>query len=105
MASQPSIEKQQAPALLDSNSLSQHDSGLEKVAMPQTGERETKTIDSEHTGQDAETSNDEIEPDTLDRWNTPRINTYRYCVVNLSLLIMGMNDACLGVSWASLPFV
>lgn len=33
-----------------------------------------------------------------ERWNSPRINTYRYCVVNLSLFIMGMNDACIGVS-------
>jgi hypothetical protein len=34
----------------------------------------------------------------LERWNNPRINTYRYLVVNLSLGIMGMQDASLGVS-------
>lgn len=38
----------------------------------------------------------------LDRWNTPRINTYRFCVVNFSLFIMGFNDASLG---ALIPYV
>lgn len=33
-----------------------------------------------------------------EKWNSPKINISRYCVCNLSLLIMGMNDACLGVS-------
>lgn len=30
-------------------------------------------------------------------WYSPRINTWRFASVNLSLLIMGMNDACIGV--------
>jgi hypothetical protein len=34
----------------------------------------------------------------LERWNTPRINSYRFYATNLSFLIMGMNDASLGVS-------
>ena len=35
--------------------------------------------------------------DGLERWNSPKVNTYRFCAANLSLLIMGMNDACIGV--------
>lgn len=33
----------------------------------------------------------------LERWNSPRINSYRFYATNLSFLIMGMNDASLGV--------
>jgi hypothetical protein len=32
-----------------------------------------------------------------ERWNSPRINIYRYCGVNLSFFIMGMHDGCIGV--------
>jgi hypothetical protein len=35
----------------------------------------------------------------LERWNSPRINSYRFYATNLSFLIMGMNDASLGVSF------
>ena len=38
---------------------------------------------------------DELEQES---WHTPKINTYRFATVNLTLLIMGMNDACIGVS-------
>ncbi|KAF5011492.1 hypothetical protein FDECE_2411 [Fusarium decemcellulare] len=38
----------------------------------------------------------------LEHWNSPRINAYRYYVTNLSFLIMGMNDGCLG---ALLPYI
>lgn len=34
----------------------------------------------------------------LERWNNPRVNSYRFYATNLSFLIMGMNDASLGVS-------
>lgn len=34
----------------------------------------------------------------LEQWNSSRANTYRFCATNLSFLIMGMNDACIGVS-------
>jgi hypothetical protein len=38
-----------------------------------------------------------------ERWNSTRINAYRYYVTNISFLIMGMNDGCLGVSpWMNL---
>ncbi|KND92713.1 Bypass of stop codon protein 6 [Tolypocladium ophioglossoides CBS 100239] len=37
-----------------------------------------------------------------ERWNSPRINKYRYISVNLSLLIMGMHDGCIG---ALLPYI
>ncbi|POR37795.1 Bypass of stop codon protein 6 [Tolypocladium paradoxum] len=40
---------------------------------------------------------DEDEADERERWNSPRINTYRYISVNLSLLIMGMHDGCIGI--------
>ncbi|KPM34550.1 hypothetical protein AK830_g12018 [Neonectria ditissima] len=32
----------------------------------------------------------------LERWNNPKINSYRFYASNYSLLIMGMNDACIG---------
>ncbi|KAI1070800.1 hypothetical protein LB507_007008 [Fusarium sp. FIESC RH6] len=38
----------------------------------------------------------------LERWNSPRINSYRFYATNLSFLIMGMNDASLG---ALLPYI
>jgi hypothetical protein len=48
------------------------------------------------------------QPDTIDsgesineleHWNSPRINSCRYYAANFSFLIMGMNDASIGVSW------
>jgi hypothetical protein len=42
----------------------------------------------------------EDSPKELERWNSTRINSYRYYATNLSFLIMGMNDASLGVSCA-----
>lgn len=35
--------------------------------------------------------------DEQESWNNPAINVYRFSSVNLTLLIMGMNDMCLGV--------
>lgn len=43
------------------------------------------------------------EPDSSsgrERWNGSRNNTARFLVVNLAFFVMGMNDACLGVSVA-----
>ena len=34
----------------------------------------------------------------LERWNTPRINLWRYLAALYSFIIMGMNDAAYGVS-------
>lgn len=36
--------------------------------------------------------------DTRERWNGTRINTYRFFVTCWSFIIMGMNDAAVGVS-------
>lgn len=33
----------------------------------------------------------------LERWNQPRVNAFRFIATLLSLFIMGMNDACIGV--------
>lgn len=57
---------------------------------------------SNHEPSDPEKNSDTDSANGLDRWNTPRINTYRFCVVNFSLFIMGFNDASLG---ALLPYV
>lgn len=38
--------------------------------------------------------------DEQESWYSPRINTWRFGSVNLTLLIMGMNDACVGVSFS-----
>jgi hypothetical protein len=35
---------------------------------------------------------------SLERWNEPRINMYRYFTTLYSFIIMGMNDAATGVS-------
>ena len=43
------------------------------------------------------------EEDEQETWNSPRINTYRFCSANFTLMIMGMNDACLGVSLTESP--
>lgn len=34
----------------------------------------------------------------LERWNTPRINLYRFLAALYSFIIMGMNDGAYGVS-------
>ncbi len=39
-----------------------------------------------------------IEPASLEQWNKPRINMYRYLAAIYSFIIMGMNDAAYGVS-------
>lgn len=39
---------------------------------------------------------------SLERWNEPRTNLYRFLVTNYSFIIMGMNDSCLG---ALIPYV
>lgn len=36
--------------------------------------------------------------ETRERWNGTRINTYRFFVTCWSFIIMGMNDAAVGVS-------
>lgn len=40
----------------------------------------------------------EVESDShREKWNSPRINAFRYCGVNLSFFVMGMHDGCIGV--------
>jgi hypothetical protein len=53
--------------------------------------------------QDEETrhvpGSDETESsDGLERWNSSRLTIYRFLACNLGMFIMGMNDACIGVS-------
>lgn len=35
--------------------------------------------------------------ETVEKWNNPRINVYRFCAVSWSFVVIGMNDACIGV--------
>ncbi|KAK6064816.1 major facilitator superfamily transporter [Seiridium cupressi] len=56
---------------------------------------------------DVEESKDTEAPEqrpkpSLERWNQPRINTYRFIVTNYSFIVMGMNDACVG---ALIPYI
>jgi hypothetical protein len=37
-----------------------------------------------------------------ERWNYPQINAYRFAVTLYSFIIMGMNDAVIGVCWHEL---
>lgn len=46
----------------------------------------------------SDTGNDVDSSGGLERWNGSRNNIARFLVVNLALFIMGMNDACIGVS-------
>lgn len=49
-------------------------------------------------GTSSDTGNETDSSGGLERWNGSRNNTARFLVVNLALFIMGMNDACIGVS-------
>lgn len=40
-----------------------------------------------------------VENNSLEQWNSPSINKYRYLAANFGFIIMGMNDAAYGVSW------
>jgi hypothetical protein len=46
---------------------------------------------------DEELENPVTEKESLQQWNNPSINTYRYLGANFSFIIMGMNDAAYGV--------
>lgn len=39
----------------------------------------------------------------LERWNSSRITIFRFLACNLGMFIMGMNDACIGVSLLNQP--
>lgn len=56
---------------------------------------ETALLSGEHPRNSA---HEEDHQDEQEGWNDPPVNAYRYASVNLTLLIMGMNDACVGVS-------
>lgn len=77
----------------DENKTSNQNHGVHDQSVAAAEEALEKQIQSDNNN----CENDAMSSRGLERWNKPRINTYRYCVVNLSLLIMGMNDACLGV--------
>lgn len=65
--------------------------------------KESKTSDSstleEEMKREPGVGEDEIEPpkSSLQQWNSPNINKYRYLGANYSFIIMGMNDAAYGV--------
>jgi hypothetical protein len=50
---------------------------------------------------DAEDSSPDVSVGTLERWNTPKVNIYRFVVANYSFIMLGMNDGALGVSHLS----
>ncbi|KAH7397716.1 major facilitator superfamily domain-containing protein [Cadophora sp. MPI-SDFR-AT-0126] len=43
-----------------------------------------------------------VENNSLEKWNNPSINTYRYLAANFGFIIMGMNDAAYG---ALIPYL
>ncbi|KAF7540231.1 hypothetical protein G7Z17_g12249 [Cylindrodendrum hubeiense] len=75
----------------------------EKIAVSST---HTQPVDDKELRQDVvpEVTNedDDGSTDGLERWNSPQINTYRFLAANFAMLIMGMNDACLG---ALIPYI
>ncbi|KEY64433.1 hypothetical protein S7711_05252 [Stachybotrys chartarum IBT 7711] len=58
-------------------------------AKVETGEKKVSTgvDDGDGSGPDRD------EDDGRERWNSSRGNVYRFCIINLSLLVMGMHDA------------
>lgn len=38
------------------------------------------------------------EREEQESWNEPKVNGYRFLSVNLTFFILGLNDACVGVS-------
>ena len=53
--------------------------------------------DIEYFDEDFEEDLETDKDSQREKWNSPRINAYRYCGVNLSFFIMGMHDGCIGV--------
>ncbi len=88
----------------EKNGLAYSDAKASPLATPEPPlTRDTTDPEKESTRNVVESAAEESGADTdssgsLERWNSPRVNTYRYLVVNLSLGIMGMQDASLGVS-------
>lgn len=75
--------------------------GLDDVFESHAAESENllRGADGEDSSDDLDHGGDEADEER-ERWNSPQINKYRYISVNLSLLIMGMHDGCIGVSTA-----
>ncbi|ETS82315.1 hypothetical protein PFICI_07317 [Pestalotiopsis fici W106-1] len=51
---------------------------------------------------DQDEGTDEQPRPSLERWNDPQINAWRFIVTNYSFILMGMNDACVG---ALIPYI
>lgn len=74
------------------------------MAAPPQDRQEREIISShdivnEETALLAGTSPPPEDDEEQERWNSPAINSYRFVSVNLTLVILGLNDSCIGVSF------
>ncbi|KAH7146573.1 major facilitator superfamily domain-containing protein [Dactylonectria macrodidyma] len=74
----------------------------EKIAASDTQPQPTEDKETQQAIVPEVATDDGNSTNGLERWNSPRINSYRFMAANLSLLIMGMNDACIG---ALIPYI
>lgn len=65
------------------------------------GDDETGRAGKREEGLEEQSTNNETQ--ALQQWNNPRINVWRYLVTLLGFVIMGMNDAAIGVSYPYIP--
>ncbi|KHN97827.1 Major facilitator superfamily domain, general substrate transporter [Metarhizium album ARSEF 1941] len=71
-----------------------HDDDVPTASLLRNAEDEVDVADD---GQDDADCRQGATSSRREQWNSPRINMYRYCGVNLSFFVMGMHDGCIGV--------
>jgi hypothetical protein len=73
---------------------------IESITPPAVVGQDAKQMVSSEPGDTLEQHDVSISTPSpaLERWNEPRINKYRYLATLYSFIIMGMNDAAIGVS-------
>jgi hypothetical protein len=69
--------------------------GAEKQPTSVAGDDRAAAMTSTQAAEDVETAG---ETGGGERWNSSRLNICRYLAVNWSFVVIGMNDACIGVS-------
>lgn len=67
---------------------------MEDPSMSRSDEEPKEAIDHTDDQQDVPLA----ENNSLEQWNNPKINIYKYLSALFSFIIMGMNDAAPGVS-------
>jgi fucose permease len=74
----------------------------EKPPISDTPATTTSNSDGENTTPSVPLTSEERHLAQMQRWNTPRINLYRFLTTNWSFILMGMNDGAIG---ALIPYI